>query len=419
MRALPEAAAQGGGADERLLSPRGLRMMIGVGLGMSFSVGLLLLYSVGVLLPAVAAETGWSRVAITAAAAPALMIVGLMGPVVGFLVDRHGARRILIGAVLLQAVGMAALAVGSQTIWLFALCYALASLLGAGHAHIPYSSAVAATFDEKRGTALGFAFGLGGIGVAIIPALSSYYLGQFGWRWTYMLLGLTALAVSLPIALWAIPAKRPGKVAATGKAAIAGAAGPALRSPLFWILATSFAATAFSASAGAVMLPSILADRGAPSEFIASIMVIVAISLAIGRIASGILLDRFNGIYLAIVLFVFPVFGHLLLWWNGDLWTVALAGFCFGVALGGEGDVMAFLLARLFGIEAFGKLYGLCYLGYAMGSGLGPAGLSWLQSVGHGPTSFLFLAGVSIAGTSLLFAGRNLSAAPQAVAEPA
>src|SRR3989337_710201 len=113
----------------------------------------------GVYIKPMEAEFGWGRGALSGAAALSLLLLGAVGPLVGRLADRWGARRGLGGRVLMLGAG----SIGAsrvQTLWhVYATTGALMAL-GAGGLAMTTGAAVAARwFEARRGIAIGIAAG--------------------------------------------------------------------------------------------------------------------------------------------------------------------------------------------------------------------------------------------------------------------
>ena len=388
----------GGAPDLPLTSRIGIGIVAATGLGMMVGVGVVLLYTLGVFMPAIAADTGWSRSGIAAAAAPALLIVGLCGPLVGLLVDRYGPRRVLLAGVIGQALGLVLLGLATPTLGSFALFYALAALLGAAQAHIPYSFAIAAWFQRRRGTAAGIGFGLAGVGVGVLPVVSRLLVDGYGWRMAFVALAAIVAAVALPpiyLLMKDPPVERPTPVAA---AAPSRSITDVLCGPWFWLLALAFTANAFSASAGSVSLPAMLSEIGVSPVRAAAAMAAVGSSLIVGRVIAGFALDRFPPYRVAVVTFLLPALGYLLASVSTGAGGIIVAGICFGAALGAEGDLMTYLLARRSSMATFGRLFGIVYVGYSMALGFGPAGLVLLTDGLGRDAAFAMIATCAIIG---------------------
>src|SRR2546428_4627319 len=109
----------------------------------------------GVYIKPMEAEWGWSRGALSGAAAISLLLLGAAGPRVGRMADRWGPRAVIGSALLLLGLG----SLGSafvQQLWHVYVTAGLFMALGAGGVAITTGSTVVARwFEARRGVALG------------------------------------------------------------------------------------------------------------------------------------------------------------------------------------------------------------------------------------------------------------------------
>jgi predicted MFS family arabinose efflux permease len=141
----------------------------------------------------------------------------------------------------------------------------------------------------------------------------------------------------------------------------------------FWQLSLFYflgAVGVFGALTHAIPL---LTDRGLDRASSAALMSIFGVSVGLGRLVTGQLLDMFKAERLVATLFLLPAAGCLLLLFGGG--NVALCGLglsLLGFAGGVEGDSGAYLVARYFGRAHFGAIYGLLIALTILGGGVGP-----------------------------------------------
>src|SRR5437870_1625900 len=165
----------------------------------------------GVYIKPMEAEFGWSRGALSGAAAISLLLLGAAGPAVGWLADRYGPRRVIVVSLLMLGSG----AIGAsfvQTLWHVYVTTGLLMALGAGGLAITTGSTVAARwFEARRGVAIGIAAGGMSAGQLVVIPLATVLTLWFGWRMSFLWQGVGLLVLVLPIALWLIgndPAER-------------------------------------------------------------------------------------------------------------------------------------------------------------------------------------------------------------------
>jgi sugar phosphate permease len=155
----------------------------------------------------------------------------------------------------------------------------------------------------------------------------------------------------------------------------------ALRQPLFWLLLIGFLAPGFFSGGYLLHLISLLKDRGFTPAEAAQIQGLMGFTIFIGRIASGAALDRFRAQYVAAVAFTISGLGCALLLTSNPL-LVSIASLAIGLTIGAELDIMAYVIARYFGLDSFGRLYGLAYAGLIVASGASPLMIAMVASDG-------------------------------------
>ena len=113
-------------------------------------------------------------------------------------------------------------------------------------------------------------------------------------------------------------------------------------------------------------------DRGAAVSSVALAPSVVGFALLAGRAGTGFFLDRYFGPRVAVFVFGTAAVGIALLW-TGVAGVPALVGaFLVGLGFGAEGDIVAYLMGRYFGLRALGVAFGFTFGAFILASGLGP-----------------------------------------------
>ena len=121
-----------------------------------------------------------------------------------------------------------------------------------------------------------------------------------------------------------------------------------------------------------VSIVPVLSASGIDRSEAAWIAGLVGVTAIIGRLAIGALLDRMDGRIIAAVCVTLPIIGLLILiHMPGSVIAASAAVLVFGLSLGAELDIIAYLTSRYFGRENFGFLFGTIggFLGLATGNG--------------------------------------------------
>ncbi|KAH0560185.1 uncharacterized protein LOC123266277 [Cotesia glomerata] len=121
------------------------------------------------------------------------MAVPLMsGPVMSALVDRYGCRKMTILGGLISGFGFTLSSFGTSIEFMF-LTFGILSGLGLGLCYVTAVVSIAYWFDKKRTLAMGLGACGTGIGTFVYAPLTSFWIFEYGWRGTCLLLGGTFL----------------------------------------------------------------------------------------------------------------------------------------------------------------------------------------------------------------------------------
>src|SRR5256886_5319734 len=173
--------------------------MVAAGSGMQFLQAGLMTQSFGAYVAVLQAERGWSKTALSGAAALQQMETAILGPIIGWFLDRFGPQGMIRVGVVVFGLGLMLL---SQTDTLLAFYGAfLVVALGSGLCgFFPVNIALFHWFERWRARALSslsIGLALGGISV---PAVA-WSLSTHGWRVTAFASGVIAIVVGLPMAM--------------------------------------------------------------------------------------------------------------------------------------------------------------------------------------------------------------------------
>jgi MFS family permease len=181
-------------------------LIVGIGfltLALAFSGRALL----GLTMPEIEQELGWTRTLVSDGGAYALIVMAVMAPIGGNLVDRLGARFLLAAGLL--AVGTGLLFTGGATEpWHFFLAYSGLTAVGFGLAatHV-VSTVVSHFFERSRGLAVAIATSGSTVGQLVLVPLVSLTLVWLGWRGSYVVMAIGCL-VLLPLVLFMLRAEK-------------------------------------------------------------------------------------------------------------------------------------------------------------------------------------------------------------------
>jgi sugar phosphate permease len=276
-------------------------------LGSACGVAPVIVFTFGVFAKPLAADLHVGRSAIAFAISMIDLLIPFSAPRAGRLVDRHGARTIIVGAHLFLIGCLVVLSVLRPPLWHFYAVFALIGLVGVGTTPVTYSRVVANWFDRRRGLALGIAFAGSGIGTFISIPLAQALIDHAGWRFAYLGLAAFCLVIAVPPVWLFLRAKpqelgllpddaKPGDTQAVTRAETEGlSVWRAFRTVNFWLLAGIFFVVAACISGANANLAPLLTDSGVSPSSAAFAASLFGIAIIIGRVGNGYLVDRFFG----------------------------------------------------------------------------------------------------------------------------
>lgn len=347
-------------------------VVVGGVAGLFVCNGPVLNFTFGVFLKPIMADMGWNRGTASFALALGEFLAALAVPLLGLMMDRWSIRKVALPGIVAFAGLLCLMGFTPHSLAIFTLMFAVASIAGSIQTPLSYTKAIAAWFDRRRGMALGIALAGVGLGGIVLPQLANYFIGRFGWREGYVLLGVMVLAIAFPaVALW-VREPQPGE----GEAPQWAGDPPgystreALIQPNFWLLAATFFLVALALLGFAGHVVPLLTDRGLSPAAAAATFGLFGLATLTGRVMSGYLIDRIFAPYIASVFWLAPIGGFFLLS-SGTGFLPAIGVVLLGLGLGTEVDLIAFMLSRYLGLRAFGTLYGLFFMMFGLGGALG------------------------------------------------
>lgn len=316
---------------------------------------------------------GWPRAEISGGVALALIVMAMVSPVVGNLVDRHGSRWPMALGLLCVAGAMAAVGAMSER-WMFYLGFAVLGAVGFGAAAMhSVSAAVAQVFAARRGLATGIATAGASAGqLVVIPALA-LVMQQASWRTGFFVLAGAAAAAAVAVVAafprGAGPSRSPSEAAAPLGERLA----RLWRAPVFHLLFWSFLICGFTTS-GVIethLIPYAQACGYPPLESATAYGILSAVNLA-GMVLAGWLSDRVNRpLLLAAIYFGRALAFVLLLFIVRDIALLFVFAVAFGLFDYATVPVTAALAARHLGVGTLGLAMGVIAAGHQIGGALG------------------------------------------------
>jgi len=385
-----------------------------------FLLGALQAQSFGLYIAALAQEMGWSKTALAGAAALQSVEAAVVGPMLGWLLDRLGTRAAIRWGLVIFGAGLLLLS-QVDSIGVFYLSAVMMAIGGSLGGYFTLSVTVVHWFERRRARALSvLSLGLaaGGLVVPVI-ALS---MERAGWRTTAAVSGvfvclagwlLASVIHSRPADLaqhpdGVEPARPAGEPAAEeARPATALPAEPgytlaeALRTRAFWLLSVGHGLALLLVTSVNVHAVTHM-TQGLGYSFTQASWVITVMTLGqvLGVVVGMSVGDRWNKRHLAALCMVGHGLGLLCLTWAAH--PVHMLGFAVfhGAAWGLRGPLMHALRADYFGRRAIGTILGVSGAIVACGQIVGPMLAGALADLtGDYRTGYTLIALLAMAGS--------------------
>jgi MFS family permease len=353
--------------------------------GLAFSPGPVAFYSLGVFMEPLMEQFGWAKADVAFAATILTISIIATTPLIGFLVDKFGPKRVLLLSMIAFGGGLSSVAL-VESVTGFYLAYACIGIGGAGANSMAYMKLLSAWFDRKRGLVIGIASAGMGFGFTIVPMLTEAAITHYGYRGAYIVLATVIVLICAPLVAVIVrndPAQMnllPDGVPTVSSREPAESSGlqggftlrQAARMKQFWILLLVFFPVGGVIYAIAVHLVSIVSEIAASRETAIRAATLLGFAMMFGRVAAGMLFDRLFAPYvLSAVFFSAAIGAGIFITEPHHFWVYAasmLIGFCSGA----EGDALAYLVSRYFGLRSFGKVYGYVFSAVMLGISVFP-----------------------------------------------
>ncbi|WP_239017358.1 MFS transporter [Seongchinamella sediminis] len=289
-------------------------------------------------------------------------------PVAGVLLDKLSLRALFAAGIVLFALGLWLLGQTTtivQYIVVFGITMALANALAGA---MISSAVVSRWFIDNRGKALGIAATGTSVGGVLIPGLVTYWLPDYGWRGTLENLSIVMLLIVLPVVLWTIrswPSEVGIELSAEGEGADADAAaaqlglGYILRNANFWWLAVSLGPLFSTYTAILSNLTPYAKLLGHGEVSASGLIMIIAVCGLLGKLIFGVAADKVGHKVALWAAQLLQAAGLVLLALEPAYYVIVLACISLGLAAGGMLPVWGALIADLFGLQSYGRAFGL------------------------------------------------------------
>jgi MFS family permease len=352
---------------------------------LAFTVSASLMHAYTVFLLAFVETFGWSRAEASLAYSVGQIVGGVSSPLVGGLVDRLGARRMVLLGGCLLTLGLLGSA-QANALWQVVFLYGVVMTLGANCIGlVVFVPLVSRLFVAQRGMAISLLQSANGFGRAISAPLAQWLVDASGWRNAYLVqAGLMGLLV-IPLAAMfrraesIVPA--PSAASAAASDARSWTLSSAIRTRHFWLLFLVYMLTSIGSFLVSLHQLAFAVGQGFEPLYAATVLGMGSLLALPGVILTGTISDYIGRERAAILAYGISIVGvaaalgvsdgdqHLLLWLHACF---------FGITWGARGPAITAKTADLFGGPRLGTILGVITVGSGLGAGIGAWGAGLL-----------------------------------------
>ncbi|HEY9182865.1 MAG TPA: MFS transporter [Gammaproteobacteria bacterium] len=390
-------------------SRNGILTTLGSTIGLALGPSVIANLTVSAYITPIEREFGWTRVEVSLAFTIVAYMIVLVSPLQGLLVDRYGPRRVILTSIPLFALSLAAIYFTPPNLYAYYFLWALVPVFGLGLWPLGYLQSVTPWFDRKLGLALGCANAGIGVGSTLLPVfVLAPIIAAYSWRHAVLAVAALVLFVSWPVVAYCLREPTPEEVAARKQSAAARSFGlpflEAVRQPTFWTLNLGFLLLGITATSLVTQQAPLLQDAGWTPAETARLQTTFGFGLLFARVAVGYVIDHIFAPRVLTTVSIGGAVACVLYAVRPDLGYVS--ALLLGFLLGAEFDVLAFLIKRYYGNVAYGRIYGVIFAVFYLGSGLGIWALPKLRELSADSSydNGLYVAAAILAASAILMA---------------
>ncbi len=344
--------------------------------------------SFGVFFKPLQGEFELTRAATSSIFSVYMVLIAVFAIISGWALDRYGPR--LVVCLMGLFAGLSLLATSqTSSLWQIFLSYSLLLSMGTAGIIPVLMAIVSRWFDKKRGIALGIATSGIGLGTLIAPPVAAYLISSLDWRMSYVVMGLVAWLVVVPLAM--LLRRDPGAIGSLPDGAKSSATGAELmgteersqltglslqqasRTRSFWFTLSSWLLFGISVSLILTHVVPHATDVGIPTIQASTIISVIAGFQILSRLLVGRISDRIGRKVPGIIC---AALGAAALTWltrSQELWMFYLFATLFGLSWGGMAIINLTLVSEAFGGRSIGVIMGTLDAGFSMGLAIGAA----------------------------------------------
>ena len=370
-------------------------------------------FAIGLLLHPMAHDLEWSRSTLSFGVTLFMVLSACALPVVGRLVDRFGAGVVLGAAVLVSALGLAAMSLVERP-WEALLVYGVVFALGsAGTSVTPIGVLLSRWYPHRMGMANSIAISGMGVGQLVVISVLAVQLTTLGWRGSFLALGVATLVCVLPLVLVAgrrePPSLPAGRSAGARASPAAGVEARTLREVLasnrLRLLLVIYAVCGFQDFLVATHVVAFALDEGVDRLLAGNMLAFMGLTGLAGVLLAGVLNDRFGPVLPTALCFVLRFGVCALVLGSHEPAVIVGAALLYGVTFWMTAPLAVVFAREVGGLALLGTVSGLITMVHHVAGGAGAfAGASVFDAYGSYTWAFVAMLVLSVVALALTLA---------------
>jgi MFS family permease len=330
-------------------------------------------YSYGVFFKAMAAEFGDSRLGVALGLTVTSAVGALAAPMLGRALDTYPLKWVICTGATSMAIGFLALSQVETQLQFYLVLGLFIGFGASSMGNLATSKLVANWFDRRRSLALGIASTGVSLSGVVMPYVSAQIIGSYGWRTGFVVYGLFAALVVVPVVLRLV-ISHPRDVGLRPDGAMhhqaEGDAHPVVHAPRltlravasdrnFWVIVLTLSLLFCCMSTTLTHMVPRLTDMGHSLSLSSLVMSLCAGAGVAGKLTFGWLGDRAPVRRILLLVILTQLAGQVVMFNAAALVWFALGAALFGFAVGGVVPMQGTIVGRTYGSERFGAVLGL------------------------------------------------------------
>jgi MFS family permease len=352
-------------------------VIVGLGLIINMVLGGTL-YTFSVFFEPLSTEFGWTRAATSGAFSLYMLLHGFLYIITGKMNDKLGPRIVTSLCGLLMGIGYIMMALTSE-IWHIYLFYGVIIAVGMSGGYVPLTSTVTRWFtgNSKRGLMVGISVAGVGLGTMIFPPLARWLIDSYGWKTSYVVIGIAVLLIIMSSAQFLKRAPEQLINSLDNSSSIdTQQQGLSLQKTMktrqFWSITPAYFGFGFILQAIMVHIVMHVTGLGIPGTSAAAMFIVLGGASVCARISMGSLADRIGNRTIVTGSFILLVIALLCLFIAREMWMFYIFAALFGSGWGGMVASQSPIVADLFGMRSHGVILGMIVSTITFGSAVGP-----------------------------------------------